>query len=103
VHVYPEAWGVSPAVLREAGERWIAEHAAIARRLGKPLVVGELGLRADGALGPEPRRNVLRAWLARARAEGALLAAPWLLADEARLGAGDPYALGGAEAAAVLA
>jgi len=103
VHLYPEAWGVPPALLREAGERWISEHAAVARRLGKPLVVGELGLRADGALGPEARREVLRAWLARARAEGALLAAPWLLVDAGRLGAGDPYALSGEDAAALLA
>lgn len=82
------------ALLREAGERWISEHAAVARRLGKPLMVGELGLRSDGALEPGARREVLRTWLARARAEGALLAAPWLLVDAGRLAAGDPYALG---------
>lgn len=94
VHVYPESWGVPAKRVREAGERWIAEHAVMARRLGKPLLVGEMGLRADGRLPLAARREAMHAWLARARAEGVLLAAPWFFADDARQFGADPYAFG---------
>ena len=88
VHCYPEAWGVAPGRIAEAGERFIREHAAAARRLGKPLLVGELGLRRDGPLPPAARREALRRWLACAREEGAGVL-PWLFAPTGRPAAWD--------------
>ncbi len=39
IHLYPEYWNLSVA----QGSTWIADHARIARALGKPLVLGEFG------------------------------------------------------------
>jgi len=91
VHCYPEAWGVAPERIAEAGERWIREHAAAARRLGKPLLVGELGLRRDSPLPPAARREAWRRWLACAREEGAGVL-PWLFAPDGRPAGWDPHA-----------
>jgi mannan endo-1,4-beta-mannosidase len=90
VHCYPESWGVLPALLAEAGERWIREHAEVAHRLGKPLLVGELGLRRDGPLPPPARREALRRWLASALEAGAG-AVPWLFAPDGRPADWDPH------------
>jgi len=96
VHCYPEAWGVAPGRIAEAGERWIREHAAAARRLGKPLLVGELGLRRDGPLPQAERREALRRWLACAREEGAGVL-PWLLGHAGRPAAWDAHTFYGGE------
>jgi hypothetical protein len=45
VHVYPEFWNMSAT----SGQTWIADHARIARGLGKPLLVGEFGASQNAA------------------------------------------------------
>jgi len=63
VHLYPEDWGWAPGQAAEAGRRWIEEHAAAAARSGRPLVVGEFGIRNEGAIDHRTRREVYRAWM----------------------------------------
>jgi mannan endo-1,4-beta-mannosidase len=92
VHVFPESWGVPRPWLAAAGARWIDDHARVARALGKPLVVGEFGLPSDGALTLEERRAVYAGWFRCARAAGTALAAPWMLANDARPAEWDPHA-----------
>ncbi len=82
-HLYPESWGFEDLSLEEAGRRWIAEHAAAARALGKPLVLAEFGLKSAGRPLAE-RRADYAAWLECARSVGALSSAPWMFADDAR-------------------
>jgi cellulase (glycosyl hydrolase family 5)/VCBS repeat protein len=45
IHLYPEYWNLAP----QAGAAWIADHARLARSLGKPLVLGEFGASQDAA------------------------------------------------------
>ncbi|HYG68016.1 MAG TPA: cellulase family glycosylhydrolase [Anaeromyxobacteraceae bacterium] len=94
VHLYPEPWGVSAEDAAAFGAAWISAHAAVARRLGKPLLVGELGVRRDGSFGLEERRAILRGWLACARLSGAAGAAPWLYVNDARPRSWDPFSFG---------
>jgi mannan endo-1,4-beta-mannosidase len=90
VHVYPEAWGVPAELVREAGARMIRESAALARAEGKPLVVGELGVRnvphgAGGAIeSVAARRAIVAHWLRVAEDEGARAAGAWMLAHDHR-------------------
>lgn len=65
-HLYPEDWQTPPGF----GERWIADHARIARQLGKPTMLEEYGVkvaRSDGTRGevvrglPE-RLALYRSW-----------------------------------------
>jgi mannan endo-1,4-beta-mannosidase len=90
-HLYPEAWGVAAHDTAAFGAAWISGHVALARGLGKPLLVGEFGLRGDGAFGLEQRRAVYRGWLTCARRSGAAGAAPWLFVNDARPRSWDPY------------
>jgi mannan endo-1,4-beta-mannosidase len=82
-HLYPESWGFSAPSVEEAGQRWIAEHTATARSLGKPLLLGEFGLKNGGLL-LEERRAHYAAWLTCARTTGALTSLPWMFANDAR-------------------
>ncbi|HEY3358582.1 MAG TPA: cellulase family glycosylhydrolase [Polyangia bacterium] len=91
VHLYPESWGFATPDAAAAGARWIAEHAAAARTLGKPLLVGEFGLRNAGDLDLAARRAIYRGWFRCARTSGALGAAPWMFANDARPDAWDAY------------
>jgi mannan endo-1,4-beta-mannosidase len=91
VHLYPDAWGVAPEDIAAFGASWISAHARVAAAAGKPLLLGELGLRGDGALDLPRRRAVYRGWLACARTAGLAGAAPWLFANDARPAAWDPY------------
>jgi mannan endo-1,4-beta-mannosidase len=68
IHLYPEFWNLSAA----AGRAWIADHARIARDLGKPLVIGEFGYRTNTAA-------VYDQWLRTADAEGVGGALVWQL------------------------
>jgi mannan endo-1,4-beta-mannosidase len=90
VHLYPEAWGVPADWAAFFGAGFLSERIATARRLGKPLFVGELGLRSDG-LPLEDRRAIYRGWFRCIRAAGGAGVAPWLFAYDARPDAWDPY------------
>jgi mannan endo-1,4-beta-mannosidase len=89
-HLFPESWGIGPGLTAAVGARWIAEHARAAREVGKPLLVGELGLRNDGAFGLAERGGLYRAWL-RCAARAGAAAAPWLFANDARPDGWDPH------------
>lgn len=71
IHLYPEAWGFRRGAFAEAGARWIATRADEAARLGRPLVVGEVGLRNEG-LPLAERRRIYEAWLEAALAHEAV-------------------------------
>lgn len=92
VHFYPEAWGVEPEAMAQVGARWASEHAAMARDLGKPLLVGEFGLRNLGGLYLDERRALYRGWLHCMRRTGAGGAAPWMFAYDRRDEDWDRYA-----------
>ena len=53
-HLYPDHWGTTP----EWGTDWIKRHFATAKRLGKPAMLGEFGLR-DRSI----RNPVYKEWL----------------------------------------
>lgn len=91
VHFYPEAWGLDGPGTAEAGARWVMEHAAIARSLGKPLLVGELGLRNEGALDLSQRRALYRGWLECMRRQGVGGGALWMFANDSRPEAWDAH------------
>lgn len=63
IHLYPEPWRWPLDDVAEAGARWIRSHADAAARLGRPLLLGEFGLRNDGALPLAERRRVYDAWM----------------------------------------
>lgn len=85
VHLYPETWGVRASKVEEAGVRMIRESAAIARREGKRLLVGELGVRNHGVIRElAQRRAIVRRWLDVADDEDAIAVGPWMLADDGR-------------------
>ncbi len=90
VHLYPEAWGVPADFAAFFGAGFLSERIATARRLGKPLLVGELGLRNDG-LPLEDRRAIYRGWFRCIRRAGGAGVAPWLFAYDARPDGWDPY------------
>nr|APZ78723.1 glycosyl hydrolase [Myxococcus sp.] len=91
VHFYPESWGLGGTDTAEAGARWIHEHAAVARSLGKPLFVGELGLRNAGDFDISQRRALYRGWLECLRNAGVAAGALWLFANDTRPDAWDGY------------
>ncbi|MEO6951872.1 MAG: cellulase family glycosylhydrolase [Polyangia bacterium] len=95
-HLYPEKAGITPGLEREAGVRWIVEHAAIARAAGKPLIVGEFGLgneRASFARFPLPqRRAIYRTWLGAAIRAGVAGIGPWLFHHDDRPDTWDDFA-----------
>ncbi len=84
VHLFPESWGWSTDQVAQAGAKWISEHAAIARAVGKPLLVGEFGLRNAGAFTLADRRAMYAGWFACARKTGAAGISPWMFAYDAR-------------------
>lgn len=90
-HLYPEPWGFRHERTVLAGARWISEHAAVARQLGKPLFIGEFGLRSDGRFSISERRAAYRQWLDCAARAGCMGAAPWLFAYDQRPASWDPY------------
>lgn len=90
VHLYPEAWGVPADWAAFFGAGFLSERIATARRLGKPLLVGELALRNDG-LPLEDRRAIYRGWFRCIRAAGGAGVAPWLFAYDGRPDAWDPH------------
>ena len=87
LHVYPEKHGAAPG--DEAGFG-CAAIARAARRVTRPLIVGELGLRGDG-LPLAARQAAYRAWFATAAAEGVAGIGPWLLGHRSRPPAWDEH------------
>ncbi|HSP77818.1 MAG TPA: cellulase family glycosylhydrolase [Myxococcaceae bacterium] len=91
VHFYPEDWGVAPEDTARAGALWFSEHAAIARELGKPLFIGEFGLRNQGHFLLDERRALYRGWFHCAWRTGVGATAPWMFAYDARPDAWDDF------------
>ena len=86
-HFYPQKYGIRRGAEREAGVAWIEEHARLAARAGKPLVVGEFGI-ANGGMPVDERLDCYRAWL---RADGVAGLGPWLFAYRSRPAAWDEF------------
>lgn len=82
-HWYPESWRIRRGQEEEAGVTWIEQHARLARAAGKPLVLGEFGLRGDG-LPLDVRRRAYRRWLRAADQAGLVGAGPWLFTYDDR-------------------
>lgn len=80
LHFYPEKHGAAPGDELRFGCAAIVE---AARRVTRPLIVGEFGLRRD-RLPLAARQAAYRAWLDTARAEGVAGIGPWLLGHRAR-------------------
>jgi mannan endo-1,4-beta-mannosidase len=45
-HLYPESWG-APDVAQLWGEKWIKDHIAVAKKIGKPCLCEEFGINAQ--------------------------------------------------------
>lgn len=84
IHYFPETWGITREQVALAGARWIDEHASQARQVGKPLILGEFGLRNRGTFNLAERRAMYRGWLSCARKSGLGGVAPWVFANDAR-------------------
>ncbi|WP_257454784.1 cellulase family glycosylhydrolase [Archangium lipolyticum] len=84
VHFYPEAYGVKPDTTARAGAHWFSEHAAIARDLGKPLLIGEFALRNREGFSLDERRALYRGWFRCAWRTGVGASGPWMFANDAR-------------------
>lgn len=70
VHLYPDHWDKVPGW----GTEWIREHVRDGRKLGKPVVLEEFGLKDKAR-----RDDVYRIWLEAAEEEGAGGTMVWLL------------------------
>ncbi len=91
VHCYPEAWGGPRRKVARAGASFISSRAAAARAAGKPVLLGELGVRGDGRWSLAQRRALLSGWLRCARGAGVAAVAPWLFAHDSRPPTWDPH------------
>ncbi|HEX8703429.1 MAG TPA: cellulase family glycosylhydrolase [Myxococcaceae bacterium] len=90
-HFYPELWGIPGEATAEAGARWISDHTALAGELGKPLFLGEFGLRNLDGFPLEERRALYRGWLRCAWRAGTGGIAPWMFSYDARPDAWDDF------------
>lgn len=90
-HFYPEPWGIPREATAEAGARWISDHTALASELGKPMFLGEFGLRNLGGFELEERRALYRGWLRCAWRAGTGAIAPWMFSYDARPDAWDEF------------
>jgi|GEM_PF-929875 len=97
VHLYPEQWklglsgGERASDVAFAGQYWIADHQRIAREVGKPLILGEFGLKNNGKLGLDERREVYRLWFRCASRAGVYATILWLFAHDSRPDDWDDY------------
>lgn len=55
MHLYPDSWGKGGAEQQAWGQAWIANHTSIAHGLGKPVLLGEFGVK-------EGQSEVYQAW-----------------------------------------
>jgi mannan endo-1,4-beta-mannosidase len=80
-HMYPEDWGAT----LEWGQRWIIDHVAVARRLGKPTVLEEYGIKIarndQGVItgGLEQRLRHYRLWNDAMLTHGGAASMVWIL------------------------
>jgi mannan endo-1,4-beta-mannosidase len=72
-HLYPDHWGTTV----EWGQDWIASHFATARRLRKPAMLGEFGLRDKSVRNPSYKR-----WLDTTFWSGGAGALYWILSGK---------------------
>jgi mannan endo-1,4-beta-mannosidase len=72
-HLYPEDWRQSDPAF---GKRWIRQHSRLARRLGKPVLLEEFGLRTV------ERDTIYAEWLKTALESGGAGALFWMLAGQ---------------------
>jgi mannan endo-1,4-beta-mannosidase len=70
VHLYPEVWNLTGG----EGNSWIRDHIERAALLGKPLLLGEFGARAN-------RSSTYNSWLSTALLDGAVGALIWQLLE----------------------
>jgi mannan endo-1,4-beta-mannosidase len=73
MHLYPDPWGYDA----EWGSEWIAAHAHAARRIRKPVYLGEFGIEDKST-----RNVVYREWLDAVRASGVNGFLYWILSSE---------------------
>jgi mannan endo-1,4-beta-mannosidase len=90
-HLYPEGPGIPAALTGAVGADFLAVRLHAARSVGKPLVLGEFGLRNAGRLSLDARRAVYRGWLACMRRGGGAAAGVWMLAHDDRPDTWDDY------------
>jgi mannan endo-1,4-beta-mannosidase len=90
-HLYPESPGVPGWLVAAFGAQFLDARLAAARSVGKPLVLGEFGLRNDGRLALPERRAVYRGWLSCMRKGGGAAAGVWMLAHDDRPEEWDAY------------
>lgn len=85
IHLYPDTWQwLDPTA---DGVNWINDHVAIAKALGKPLVLGEYGLEHSA-------RSTYENWLDAVASSGAAGALVWELVPTSRAAAvADPFNL----------
>ncbi|MGH7267356.1 MAG: cellulase family glycosylhydrolase [Candidatus Rokuibacteriota bacterium] len=96
IHLYPEFAWRDPSTRRVVGDpiasgnRWIRDHARIARSFGKPLVVGEYGYSPDARA---DRTDAYAAWLDTAHAQqvGGMLLWQFLGPGAGTRGLGDEF------------
>lgn len=80
-HLYPEHWGET----LEWGKRWVADHVAVARRLGKPTILEEYGVKVErnarGVIvdGLHERLGAYRSWNDALLEHGGNASLVWLL------------------------
>jgi mannan endo-1,4-beta-mannosidase len=80
-HLYPEDWGAS----LEWGRRWIIDHVTVARRLGKPTVLEEYGIKIarndQGVIteGLDERLHHYRIWNDAMLKQGGAASMVWIL------------------------
>jgi mannan endo-1,4-beta-mannosidase len=90
-HFYPELWGIPSEATARAGAHWISDHTGLASELGKPLFLGEFGLRNLGEFPLEERRAIYRGWLRCAWRTGTGGIAPWMFSYDDRPDAWDDF------------
>lgn len=80
-HMYPEDWGAT----LEWGTKWILDHIRVARRLGKPTILEEYGIKVvrddQGNItkGLEERLHYYRRWNDAVLLKGGNASMPWIL------------------------
>ncbi|MDP3275411.1 MAG: cellulase family glycosylhydrolase [Deltaproteobacteria bacterium] len=78
LHWYPDHWTVPTADAREAGVRWLREHAAIVARVNKPMLFEEFGLMAHRHPDATERMITMERWFEQAHALETIAAVmPW--------------------------